>query len=225
MAIFYTQLHTDRSRYVATAVEIPVRLYVWYGCPYTDFTKLSLENFKEFLYRLAWKSDRRCSRRLHDTNSHIGRRKDGRTWFPHKTFFFVYFVMDAYKALFALKEFCSVAHSCSCILPNLDHAEKCLNIPVTDLYRQWYFSLYSFKHHFVKTCIEGGRGDIGVANYTHYFFTGLTWVVSITLRLLCPRGKTPGTHNVCGCLQSHATHSFAIVHTHVLVLMSTLVDR
>lgn len=64
--------------------------------------------------------------------------------------------MDAYKALFALKEFCSVAHSCSCILPNLDHAEKCLNIPVTDFYRQWYFSLYSFKHHFVKACIEGG---------------------------------------------------------------------
>jgi len=37
MAIFYTQLHPERSRYVATAVEIPVRLYVKYGCPYTDF--------------------------------------------------------------------------------------------------------------------------------------------------------------------------------------------
>jgi hypothetical protein len=79
---------------------------------------------------------------------------DGRTWFSHKTFFFVYFVMDAYNVLSALKEFRFVAHS-SCILPKLDHAEKCLNIQVTDFYRQWYFSLSSVKHQFVKTCIEG----------------------------------------------------------------------
>jgi hypothetical protein len=90
-----------------------------------------------------------------DTTTWTATSVDGRTWFSHKTFF-VYFVMDAYKVPSALKEFCFVAHSCSCILPNLDHAEKCLNIQVTDLYRQWYFSLYSIKHQFVKTCIEGG---------------------------------------------------------------------
>jgi hypothetical protein len=143
MAIFYTQLHPDRSRNVTAAVEIRVRIYVKWGCPCADFH-----------WTLAWEPYLRNScfefhekptdSVVTDTTTRTAISVDGRTWFSHKTFFFVYFVMDAYNVLSALKEFCFVAHSCSCILPTLDHAEKCLNIQVTDLYRQWYFSLYSF---------------------------------------------------------------------------------
>ena len=107
IAIFCTQLRPDRSRYVATAVEIPVRLYVKYGCPHVIFTELSLENFKEFIEFHENPTDGVVA----DYTTRTATSVDGRTWFSHKTFFFVYLVMDAYKVLFALKEFCSVAHS------------------------------------------------------------------------------------------------------------------